>query len=127
MQRYYRAAKLVRQVNMILLQNLHARLCSGRSSEPVPIDDGRSRRVDELLDIRDEDAVRAPALRDARRVPRAAAASGADGACPRARCARCGASGTAIDVAFRRDPGNRARFIADVPRAARRSRTSCGG
>ena len=30
MQRYYRAAKLVRQVNIILLQNLHARLLPGR-------------------------------------------------------------------------------------------------
>ena len=30
MQRYYRAAKLVRQVNTILLQNLHARLYPGR-------------------------------------------------------------------------------------------------
>ena len=29
MQRYYRAAKLVRQVNIILLQNLHARLLPG--------------------------------------------------------------------------------------------------
>ncbi len=52
MQRYYRAAKLVRQVNMILLQNLHARLFPV-SAEPVPID-AEFQRVDELLDIRDE-------------------------------------------------------------------------
>ena len=37
MQRYYRAARLVRQVNTILLQNLHARLFP-ISTEPVPID-----------------------------------------------------------------------------------------
>ncbi len=52
MQRYYRAAKLVRQVNVILLQNLHARLFP-ISTEPVAID-GDFQSIDELLDIRDE-------------------------------------------------------------------------
>jgi [protein-PII] uridylyltransferase len=52
MQRYYRAAKLVRQVNVILLQNLHARLFPV-AAEPVAIDD-EFQSVDELLDIRDE-------------------------------------------------------------------------
>jgi [protein-PII] uridylyltransferase len=52
MQRYYRAAKLVRQVNVILLQNLHARLFP-ISTEPVPLDDDFL-AIDELLHIRDE-------------------------------------------------------------------------
>ena len=53
MQRYYRAAKLVRQVNIILLQNLHARLYPA-ATLPVPIDD-EFQQVDELLDMRDEE------------------------------------------------------------------------
>jgi [protein-PII] uridylyltransferase len=52
MQRYYRAAKLLRQVNVILLQNLHARLFP-LATEPVAIDD-TFQSIDELLDIRDE-------------------------------------------------------------------------
>ena len=39
MQRYYRAAKLVRQVNSILLQNLHARLFPVADRSRCPIDD----------------------------------------------------------------------------------------
>src|SRR5436190_5199994 len=53
MQRYYRAAKLVRQVNVILLQNLHARLFPALS-HPSPLD-GEFQVVDELLDVREED------------------------------------------------------------------------
>jgi [protein-PII] uridylyltransferase len=52
MQRYYRAAKLVRQVNTIVLQNVHAKLHPA-ATEPVPIDED-FQRVDELLDVRDE-------------------------------------------------------------------------
>ena len=77
MQRYYRAAKLVRQVNMILLQNLHARLFPA-STGPSPIDD-EFVAVDELLDIARREAVRAAAGGDARRVPDDAAPSGAEG------------------------------------------------
>ena len=61
MQRYYRAAKLVRQVNVILLQNLHARLFP-IPSEPVPIDDDFV-AIDELLASARRDAVRAAARR----------------------------------------------------------------
>jgi [protein-PII] uridylyltransferase len=50
MQRYYRAAKLVRQVNTILLQNLHARLYPRHRARPI---DEEFQRVDELLDMRD--------------------------------------------------------------------------
>src|SRR5439155_2829850 len=52
MQRYYRAAKTVRQVNVILLQNLHAVLFP-IAAEPVGIDDDFF-AIDELLDVRDE-------------------------------------------------------------------------
>ncbi len=49
MQRYYRAAKSVRQVNVILLQNLHARLFPAQLAVR-PIDDD-FQAVDELLDL----------------------------------------------------------------------------
>jgi [protein-PII] uridylyltransferase len=52
MQRYYRAAKIVRQINTLLLQNLHGRLYPAAVT-PLVIDD-HFQRVDELLDIRDE-------------------------------------------------------------------------
>ena len=76
MQRYYRAAKIVRQVNTLLLQNLHARLYPGRHRRRSPIDD-EFQRVDELLDVRDEELFDTAPGGDARRVPDAAAASGA--------------------------------------------------
>src|SRR5262249_46479123 len=52
MQRYYRAAKSIRQLNVILLQNLHARLFPAEV-KVVPIDD-EFQAVDELLDLKDE-------------------------------------------------------------------------
>ena len=77
MQRYYRAAKLVRQVNVILLQNLHARLFP-IPTEPTPLDDDFL-AIDELLARARRNAVRAAAGGDARRLPDAAAASGTEG------------------------------------------------
>ncbi len=52
MQRYYRAAKSVRQIGVILLQNLHARLFPAQVVAH-PIDDD-FQAVDELLDLRDD-------------------------------------------------------------------------
>ena len=52
MQRYYRAARLVRQVNTVLLKNLHAKLFP-IPAEPVPID-GEFVAIDELLHVRDQ-------------------------------------------------------------------------
>ena len=108
MQRYYRAAKLVRQVNTILLQNVHARLYPA-ATEPVPIDD-EFQRVDELLDIRDDAlfARRPAAMLDAfltmQRHPELTGMS--------ARTLRAlWRDRHRIDLAFRRDPANRARFI----------------
>jgi [protein-PII] uridylyltransferase len=52
MQRYYRSAKHVRQLNTILLQNLHQRIVP-IDAEPSPIDDAFV-AIDELLHVRDE-------------------------------------------------------------------------
>ena len=53
MQRYYRAAKSIRQISVILLQNLHARLFPAQVSvRPI---DANFQAVDELLDAVDED------------------------------------------------------------------------
>jgi len=108
MQRYYRAAKLVRQVNTILLQNIHARLHPA-ATEPVPID-AEFQRVDELLDMRDDDlfARRPQAMLDAfLALQRHADLTGMTARTLRALWRER----HRIDVAFRRDPGNRARFL----------------
>jgi [protein-PII] uridylyltransferase len=108
MQRYYRAAKLVRQVNTILLQNVHARLYPA-ATEPVPIN-AEFQRVDELLDVRDDDLFsrRPAAMLDAfltlQRHPELTGMS--------ARTLRAlWRERHRIDVAFRRDAANRARFL----------------
>ena len=109
MQRYYRATKLVRQVSTVLLQNLHARLYPAATA-PVPIDATWS-RVDELLDMRDETLFDAQpsAMLDAflmlQRHPELRGMT--------ARTLRAlWRSRHRIDAAFRRDPANRARFMA---------------
>jgi [protein-PII] uridylyltransferase len=53
MQRYYRNAKLVTQLNTLVLQNLNARIAAGPPSAPIVIDD-RFQMVRDLLDVRDE-------------------------------------------------------------------------
>ena len=117
MQRYYRAAKLVRQVNVILLQNLHARLF------PIAGRAGRRRRrfpvaIDELLDLQRRDAVRAPAGGDARRVPDDAAAPGAQGHVG-AHAARAVAQSQPHRRALPPRSGEPRTLPADLPRAAR--------
>jgi len=109
MQRYYRAAKTVRQVNTILLQNLHARLFP-IPRDPVPIN-GDFCAIDELLHVAGEDLFdRKPsAMLDAfllmERHPELKGMS--------ARTLRALWRGRRrIDAAFRRDPANRARFLA---------------
>ena len=111
MQRYYRAAKLVRQVSTVLLQNLHGRLYPA-ATEPVAID-AEFQRVDELLDVRDEELF----------VRRPAAILDAFLALQRHRELKGMTARTLralwrdrhlIDGAFRRDPANRARFMAMI-------------
>jgi [protein-PII] uridylyltransferase len=109
MQRYYRAAKLVRQVNTILLQNLHAQL-NPAATEPAVIDDD-FQQVDELLDVRDERLFvkRPSAMLDAfLMLQRHRELKGMT-----ARTLRgLWHERHLIDSRFRSDPANRARFIA---------------
>ena len=109
MQRYYRAAKTVRQVNTILLQNLHARLFP-IPRDPVPISDDYC-AIDELLHVASEDLYdRKPsAMLDAfllmERHPELKGMS--------ARTLRAlWRWRHRIDARFRRDHGNRERFVA---------------
>ncbi len=108
MQRYYRAAKLVRQANVILLQNLHARLL------PIPTEPVRIDRdflaIDELLHVNDEGLFerRPAAMLDAfltmQRHPELKGMS--------ARTLRAlWRNRHRVDARFRRDPENRARFM----------------
>jgi [protein-PII] uridylyltransferase len=108
MQRYYRAAKVVRQVNVILLQNLHARLFP-IVTEPVAVD-GDFLAIDELLHVRDEALFerRPAAMLDAfltlQRHPELKGMS--------ARTLRAlWRNRHRIDARFRREPENRARFL----------------
>jgi [protein-PII] uridylyltransferase len=108
MQRYYRAAKVIRQASVVLLQNLHARLFPV-PAEPVTIDDDFV-SIDELLDLRDESLFerRPAAMLDAfltmQRYPELKGMS--------ARTLRALAlNRRRIDARFRRDPANRARFL----------------
>ena len=119
MQRYYRAAKLVRQVNDDPAAEPARAAVPDRHASRSPIDDEfqRDRRAAATCATSDLFERGPAAMLDAFLTH--AAASASSRACRRARCARCGATGTASTRAFRRDPANRARFIADVPRAAR--------
>ena len=108
MQRYYRAAKVVRQVNTLLLQNLHARL-NPAATEPIPIDDD-FQRVDELLDARDAHLFerRPGAMLDAfLTLQRHSELRGMTAETLRALWR----NRHRIDASFRRDPANRARFV----------------
>jgi [protein-PII] uridylyltransferase len=109
MQRYYRAAKLVSQVNAVLLHNVHARLYPA-ATEPVPIDDD-FQQVDELLDITDPDLFlrRPSAMLDAfQMMQRHRELKGMTARTLRALWR----DRLLIDAPFRRDSANRARFIA---------------
>ncbi len=108
MQRYYRAAKVVRQANTLLLQNLHARLYPAATA-PVVID-ADFQQVDELLDVRDEALFerRPGAMLDAsltlERHPELRGMT--------ARTLRSlWRNRHRVDAAFRRNPANRAKFL----------------
>jgi [protein-PII] uridylyltransferase len=108
MQRYYRAAKSIRQVNVILLQNLHARLFPAEVNvQPIDAD---FQAVDELLDLRDEDlfSKRPSAILDSfLTLQRHPELKGMSASMLRALWR----NRDRVDAAFRRDPDNRARFI----------------
>ncbi|HEV2977685.1 MAG TPA: [protein-PII] uridylyltransferase [Casimicrobiaceae bacterium] len=109
MQRYYRAAKSIRQLNVILLQNLHARLFPAEVKAHAI--DADFQAVDELLDIRDDElfAKRPGAILDSfltlQRHPELKGMSA-----PTLRA--LWRHRKRVDAAFRRDPENRARFLA---------------
>ena len=109
MQRYYRAAKSVRQISVILLQNLHARLFPAQLAvRPIDKD---FQAVDELLDLRDDNLFvkRPAAILDSfvtlQMHPELKGMSA-----PMLRS--LWRNRDRVDAAFRRDPANRARFMA---------------
>src|SRR5215471_17667565 len=109
MQRYYRAAKSIRQLNVILLQNLHARLFPAEV-KVVPIDD-EFQAVDELLDLRDEEvfARRPGAILDSfLLLQQHPELKGMSASTLRALWKHR----VRVNPSFRRDPANRARFLA---------------
>ncbi len=108
MQRYYRTAKLVRQANVILLQNLQARLL------PIPAEPRRISdeflAIEGLLHLADEAVFerRPAAMLDAfLAMQRDADLKGMSARTLRALWR----NRHRIDAAFRRDPANRARFV----------------
>jgi len=109
MQRYYRNAKLVTQLNALVMQVLADRLLPARSGPPIIIDE-HFQVVREQLDVREEDVFQ--------RYPRAILEcfllqiqrSELKGMTPRTLRALWRAQGV-IDAGFRRDPQNRALFL----------------
>ena len=115
MQRYYRAAKSIRQINVILLQNLHARLFPAEVK--IRAIDADFQAVDELLDLKDDAlfARRPSAIFESfltlQQHPELKGMSA-----PLLRA--LWRDRDRVDTAFRRDPVNRARFI-DILRQPR--------
>jgi [protein-PII] uridylyltransferase len=110
MQRYYRTAKAVTQLNTLLLQNLAAAVFPAQEEEIENLGD-RFRRVRDLLDVPSEDLFeRAPQaiLESFLVMQRHPELKGMT-----ARTLRSlWRSRPLIDAAFRRDPVNRANFLA---------------
>ncbi len=109
MQRYYRNAKLVTQLNTLVMQVLADRLLPTRTGPPIVID-AHFQMVREQLDVREEDVFE--------RHPRAILEcfllqmqrSELKSMTPRTLRALWRAQG-GIDAAFRRDPQNRSLFL----------------
>jgi [protein-PII] uridylyltransferase len=109
MQRYYRAAKSIRQINVILLQNLHARLFPAEVQ--VRTIDADFQAVDELLDLKDDTLfVKRPAaiFESFLTLQRHPELKGMSAPLLRALWR----DRDRVDASFRRDPDNRARFLA---------------
>jgi [protein-PII] uridylyltransferase len=109
MQRYYQNAKLVTQLNALVLQVLSDRLLPARQGPPIVID-AHFQMVRDLLDVREEDlfqhhprAILECFLLQMQR-------SEIKGMTPRTLRALWRAQAR-IDAAFRRDPENRALFL----------------
>ncbi len=108
MQRYYRAAKSIRQISVVLLQNVHSRLFPTElAARPI---DANFQAVDELLDLVDEQlfARRPAAIFDSfLRLQQHPELKGMSARTLRALWR----NRNRVDATFRRDPENRARFI----------------
>jgi [protein-PII] uridylyltransferase len=110
MQRYYQNAKLVTQLNALVLQVLDDRLAPARQGPPIVIN-ASFQTVRDQLDVRDEEVFREQ--------PRAILEcfllqmqrSEIKGMTPRTLRALWRAQ-SGIDAAFRRDPDNRALFLS---------------
>ena len=110
MQRYFRAAKAVTQLNTILLQNLGAAIFPASAAAPVPLNE-RFQMVRELLDARDAQLFeRTPhaILESFLMLQQHSELKGMTAATLRALWR----ARMTIDGRFRRDPANRALFIA---------------
>ena len=110
MQRYYRNAKLVTQLNTLLLQNIGQLIFPGRQATPIVIDE-HFQMVQELLDMRDEDlferqprAILEAFLLMEQRAELKGMTTRTLRALWRAR--------SRLDAAFRRVPENRALFLS---------------
>ncbi len=110
MQAYFRAAKAVTQLNVILLQNIGAEIFPARNSDTEPINE-RFMRVGELLEARSADLFEhePPAILESflvmqQRSELKGMTAPTLRALWRAR--------SRIDAAFRRDPANRRTFLA---------------
>ena len=108
MQRYYRAAKSIRQISVVLLQNVHSRLFPAElAARPIDAD---FQAVDELLDLVDEQLFtrRPAAIFDSfLRLQQHPELKGMSARTLRALWR----NRNRVDAKFRRDPENRARFI----------------
>ena len=112
MQRYYRTAKAVSLMNEILLQNLGARLRSTPEASPRPLSD-RFQARNQLLEACEEDIFqREPGaiLECFHLLQRHGELKGISAPTLRALWRAV----PLIDAAFRRDPANRARFMAMI-------------
>ena len=110
MQRYYRTAKVVTQLNVIVLQNIEATLFPARNVAPIPID-ANFRNAGGLLDLVDADVIRRQpsTLLEAFRVMQQH--SELNGMTARTMNAIWHGR-TLIDANFRRDPAHRALFLS---------------
>jgi len=109
MQRYYRTAKAITQLNALLLQNIAVQLSSGEDSQPENLNE-RFQTAHELLEARDPDLFeRQPnaILESFLLLQQHAELKGMSAATLRALWR----ARARIDARFRRDPANRALFL----------------
>jgi [protein-PII] uridylyltransferase len=109
MQRYYRTAKAITQLNTLLLQNIAVELLSGEDSVPEILDD-HFQTAHELLEARDADLFEQhpnAILESFLRLQQHPELKGMSAATLRALWR----ARARIDARFRRDPANRALFL----------------